>query len=292
VQRTWRGFKDRKRIRTLLTEAVSRMRLQYYMNTAIKIQKVWRGFYTRKYIYNFYSRKRYLEAIQEKNQAVREELAEVAERHIANQTQEQERNLQERVTKWARKNHHLMGTQVQWSIYNSPYLSAPMPEEHLLRSVQPMDHSPKKLSGKHFDPAWRRYGPERPTKLPPLTDKPQGPFRKPQEVQDQRYRPFNPSLRVETDFDSLTQARNQLRQEEWVARLHDENFIPVRSHTPPYRRTLHSTSDYGHLSYGTEFFREMHQKRHITSERFQTMVLPIPVFEKLNSEYVEGYVES
>ena len=37
----------------------------------IQIQKTWRGFYTRKYVANYYSRRRYLEAVKVKNEVVR-----------------------------------------------------------------------------------------------------------------------------------------------------------------------------------------------------------------------------
>ena len=50
----------------------------------------------------------------------------------------------------------------------------------------------------------------------------QGPFRDPHVVQKQRYRPFNPSLRVETDYYSLEKARQEMKGEEWVKRLHDD----------------------------------------------------------------------
>jgi hypothetical protein len=41
--------------------------LQYFAQQAIIIQKVFRGFFVRKYIHNFYMRKSELEALQTKN---------------------------------------------------------------------------------------------------------------------------------------------------------------------------------------------------------------------------------
>ncbi len=49
-----------------------------------------------------------------------------------------------------------------------------------------------------------------------------GPFRDPLDVRKQRYRPFSPSLRVETDYESLEKARQQMKRDEWTERLHDE----------------------------------------------------------------------
>lgn len=49
----------------------------------------------------------------------------------------------------------------------------------------------------------------------------QGPFRKPDEVRAQRYKPFKPTLRVETSYMSVEQAREALKQKEWVERVID-----------------------------------------------------------------------
>ncbi len=61
-----------------------------------------------------------------------------------------------------------------------------------------------------------------PESLPPLVAKPQGPFRDPLDVRKQRYRPFSPSLRVETEYESLSFARKEMKNKEWTERLHDE----------------------------------------------------------------------
>ena len=61
-----------------------------------------------------------------------------------------------------------------------------------------------------------------PSCLPPLAVKPQGPFKDPLDVRKQRYRPFSPSLRVETDYESLEKARKNLKGYEWTERLHDQ----------------------------------------------------------------------
>lgn len=47
------------------------MKLNKYNHLATRIQKVWRGFYVRKYIFNYYSFKRYLGSLLIKNEAIR-----------------------------------------------------------------------------------------------------------------------------------------------------------------------------------------------------------------------------
>ena len=49
----------------------------------------------------------------------------------------------------------------------------------------------------------------------------QGPFREPDEVRKQRYRSFNPTLRVETSYTALEEAREEMKRQEWVDRLID-----------------------------------------------------------------------
>jgi hypothetical protein len=51
-----------------------------------------------------------------------------------------------------------------------------------------------------------------------------GPFKEPLDVRKQRYRPFSPSLRVETDYESVEKARKQLKSDEWTLRLHDNMY--------------------------------------------------------------------
>ena len=61
--------------------------------------------------------------------------------------------------------------------------------------------------------------------LPPLRKKVQGPFRAPEEVLRQRYKPLQPSLRVMTAYDSVETARQELRQEEWRGRVVEERWV-------------------------------------------------------------------
>ena len=61
--------------------------------------------------------------------------------------------------------------------------------------------------------------------LPPLRKKVQGPFRAPEEVLRQRYKPLQPTLRVATAYDSVEAARHELRQEEWRGRVVEERWV-------------------------------------------------------------------
>nr|KAG5696991.1 hypothetical protein BaRGS_008453 [Batillaria attramentaria] len=197
------------------------MKLNNYNCMATKVQKMWRGYYVRKYVFNYYSRKRYLEALQVKNEIIRSELEEFAEQQAVIRKRVQQQREKSRHEYEARRSHHLLSTHVIPSIYNSPFLPFPLEHEYTLRSVKPLAHPKKRLAKSEFDPACASYNEKLPTHLPPLPQKPQGPFREPEVVQKQRYKPFQPSLRVSTDFYSLEKAREEMKAEEWVTRLND-----------------------------------------------------------------------
>lgn len=49
----------------------------------------------------------------------------------------------------------------------------------------------------------------------------QGPFRDPSEVQKQRYKPLQPTLRVATSYTSTEEARAAMKAREWIMRVND-----------------------------------------------------------------------
>ncbi|XP_064603382.1 spermatogenesis-associated protein 17-like [Liolophura sinensis] len=290
IQRTWRGFLGRRYFRGLVKDRVFQMKLNHYNAMATKVQKYWRGFYTRKYVFNYYSRKRYLEALQLKNQQVRSDLQEFAEQQQAIERRQKEIAERQQREHLARKTHHLVSTIAMPGIYNSPFRPYPMDMEYLLQSVKPLPVEKKSSPEHSYDPSWKGYNLPRPQQLPPLPQKPQGPFREPADVQKQRYKPFQQSLRVETSFTSLEQARQALKNKEWVDRVNDDIFMPFSKGTDQYQPLLHSSSMYGHIPYGTKYFREEHIDKFVVKQNFKSLVPPIPIFEKLNDTYSRGQV--
>ncbi|KAL4238192.1 spermatogenesis-associated protein 17 [Mactra antiquata] len=292
IQRRWRGFLGRQFFRYYVKNCVLVMKLNFYNLQATKVQKVWRGYYVRKYVFNYYSRKRYLEALVIKNDIIRNELEEYAEQQEQNRRRESEAKDKAARERLARKYHYLISTHVIPGVFNSPYQPYPGPMEYTLASVKPLMHKKKKSTNNPYDPAWKSYGHElpKPQQLPPLPHKPQGPFREPDEVQNQRYKEFQPTLRVATSFTALDEAREKMKAEEWVGRINDDIFVPFSRRDHMYEPLLHSTSKFGHLPYGTNYFREEFVDKHVTRMPFKTVVPPIPVFEKLNDTYSQGQV--
>ncbi|KAI4894122.1 hypothetical protein NFI96_028743, partial [Prochilodus magdalenae] len=220
------------------------------------IQKRWRGYYVRKYVHNYYARKRYLEALTQKNEQVRRELEELAEHQrkererVALEREEQEKYIQ------AQRLHFLLSTKQCPGVFNSPFHPEPDEMELRLRRVKPLRtrSAPKESWPTNQPSSSFLHSKER---LPPIHKAPQGPFRPAVEVQQQRYRPLEPSLRVATSITALEEAREELRRQEWRTRLIDHPFLPF-SKTPnkKYEPLLHTDSPYQRKEYGTKHFRE------------------------------------
>ncbi|XP_075243030.1 spermatogenesis-associated protein 17-like [Convolutriloba macropyga] len=319
VQRTWRGYLGRHFCRDKLDAAVKRMMLDFYNDKAIKIQKRWRGFYVRKYKHNFYARKRYLELVEKKNAMVREQL----EEYNQQAKQEMMRNMQEmrakKIEEEARKNHFLLSTAQIPGVYNSPYRIYPHEMEFHMRSAKFNDTAKenngtaaakwkggkaggtvgstgsggarKKLPRSNSNSQEANFSVGKGSKsesdsvLPPIT-KLQGPFRNPKEVYAQKNKALKPTLRVQTDFFSLEEAQKELKLEEWRERIVDETWQPFTQFRYPYKRLMHSASDYGHLK--DDYLREDHPESRVTENDFKRVNSPVPIFEKLGSTYTKG----
>ncbi|PNH07657.1 Spermatogenesis-associated protein 17 [Tetrabaena socialis] len=121
IQRHWRGYLGRLRGRLALAAYNRALRRAYFDAMATVVQRWWRGFYSRKYIHDYYARKRYLQAVRERNNQARAELNLEAERAIIMQRQEAEERARRLFADKVAKLHHLVSTATQPGIFNSPY---------------------------------------------------------------------------------------------------------------------------------------------------------------------------
>lgn len=67
IETHFRAYYARQQFRLRQSQDRNTRNLQYFAQQAIIIQKVFRGYFVRKYIHNFYMRKSELEALQTKN---------------------------------------------------------------------------------------------------------------------------------------------------------------------------------------------------------------------------------
>ncbi|XP_026113917.1 spermatogenesis-associated protein 17-like [Carassius auratus] len=110
IQKIWRGFAARALFRQRVKTAYFIMKMNFYNKMAVKIQRRWRGYYVRKYVHNYYARKRYLEGLTRKNEHIRRDLEEFAElqrrerERITLEKEEKEKSIQ------AQRLHFLLST--------------------------------------------------------------------------------------------------------------------------------------------------------------------------------------
>ncbi|CAL8364597.1 unnamed protein product [Gadus morhua 'NCC'] len=111
IQKRWRGFSARARLRQMVKAAYFIMKIHFYEAMAVRIQRIWRGFYVRKYVHNFYDRKRYLEGLAIKNDQVRRSLDELEVSQKRERAWLKVRREQAERTHQARQLHYLLSTQ-------------------------------------------------------------------------------------------------------------------------------------------------------------------------------------
>ncbi|XP_052010178.1 spermatogenesis-associated protein 17 [Xyrauchen texanus] len=285
IQKIWRGFTARELFRQRVKTAYFIMKMNFYNKMAVKIQQRWRGYYVRKYVHNYYARKRYLEGVARKNDLIRRDLAEFAElqkrerERIALEKEEQEKNIQ------AQRLHFLLSTKHCPGVFNSPFRAEPDEMELRLRRVKPQS-APKERKTPIIIPDFSNLMPNR-ERLPPIHKKPQGPFRPALEVQQQRLRPLEPSLRVATSITALEEAREELKRQEWRTRVIDQTFHPFSnaSQNKRYERLIHTSTPFEQVAYGTKHFREEHKECHQGKKPFKTVFTTCHVFDKFGRLY-------
>ncbi|XP_034436779.1 spermatogenesis-associated protein 17 [Hippoglossus hippoglossus] len=230
IQKIWWGFTARARFRQMVKAAYFIMKMNFYDEMAVRIQRRWKGYFVRKYIHNFYARRRYLDGLSRKNELVRRELDELEE------LQKRERDCLQVVKEQtnrvyqAHRLHHLLSTKQCPGVFNSPFRPAPHETELLLRQVKyqaptrlvPIgragllgmpDSTAPSFRGSLGSP-WikpTRTGSFKPI-LPPIANrKQQGLFQQPGEVWDQCVRCPDLTLRLQTSYTQLEEAQKQLQ---------------------------------------------------------------------------------
>jgi hypothetical protein len=79
LQSVFRSFLSRRRLRGRLDARVARDRHALYADAATRIQRVWRGFFSRKVRHDFYARREYIREIERNAEVFRREMDAVGE---------------------------------------------------------------------------------------------------------------------------------------------------------------------------------------------------------------------
>lgn len=95
-----------------------------YNYMAILIQKIFRGYYSRRYIHDYYARKKYIEGVVDVSNTLKEKMVKHLELQLE-RTYEEDAKKQQQEFEYVTQNlHHLVSTKTIPGIYNSPFLAA------------------------------------------------------------------------------------------------------------------------------------------------------------------------
>jgi hypothetical protein len=119
IKRVYRGYRTRKSFWKLLNQALSHQRREFFSSAAVSIQRIYRGYYSRKYLHDFYARKKYLKYIEGKNQRRLEKMNKYKEQLIADEQKRQEDYARMEFYKLSTNLHHLTSTRAVPGVYKA-----------------------------------------------------------------------------------------------------------------------------------------------------------------------------
>jgi len=143
IQRLIRGHFARDRCKEKIEateEWQDRLIFDYY---AEQVQKIWRGHHSRRYVHDFWARKRYIKTVLEKGNELKLKLKDYAAQRAAYEEAETSKRQKAEFTKVTQNLHHLLSTESIPGIYNNPYFNESKPtvagqsvEEHLRGAIK------------------------------------------------------------------------------------------------------------------------------------------------------------
>lgn len=113
MQRTYRGYMSRRRFLDIVCHARLSHQRAVYDHFATSIQRVFRGFYSRKWRSDYYSQKRYLQMVEARSQAVRHEAEQCRSQQEADTRVEFATIQRQEFQAAASGLHHLLSTAVR-----------------------------------------------------------------------------------------------------------------------------------------------------------------------------------
>ncbi|KAK5666657.1 hypothetical protein QVD99_006720 [Batrachochytrium dendrobatidis] len=241
IQRVFRGHLGRVKAAKIAVELSRQRRIKFYSDMVTKIQKVWRGWSSRKKQFDFYARKRYIIQITQKMDDMREllKVKEVQQKELF-ESQDIIRK-KEKLLQIASNRHHLIGTKAVPGVYARVQTASAVRQPDFIDSCGHVDvsviipesrlrHNPglDKWIHEHIgkNPNWIRI---KPIKMPEPTvsesAKPaQGPFLPKYRLLERIKRPLHPSLRVETNYYDFQTFASEEKRKNMAFRISDKAF--------------------------------------------------------------------
>lgn len=119
IKRVFRGYRTRKNFWKLTSNALAYQRKEFFSSCATSIQRIYRGFYSRKYLHDFYARKKYLKYIEGKNQRRIEKMGKYKQQLVADEQNRQEEYARMEFYKLSTNLHHLTSTKAVPGVYKT-----------------------------------------------------------------------------------------------------------------------------------------------------------------------------
>lgn len=121
VQRLSRGWLARVRTRALRLERTKALNTVFFEHCASVIQKFFRGWWSRRYLHDYYGRKGYLEKVAKRGDYTKEYLRRYNATKVAEAKAEEESQMRNEFDNLAGELHHLVSTKSIAGVYNPPY---------------------------------------------------------------------------------------------------------------------------------------------------------------------------
>lgn len=124
IQRLLRGKLGRMSCSALRHQKVHETNTLFFEKSAQTVQRFWRGYWSRKYLHDFYARKAYLQRVSEVGNRTVQHLKETNGRNMQAKAEEDVRVARTEFGKICRDVHHLVSTRAMPGVYNPPYSDA------------------------------------------------------------------------------------------------------------------------------------------------------------------------
>jgi hypothetical protein len=121
VQRLSRGWLARVRTRALRLEKTKRLNAVFFHHCATIIKKFWKGWWSRRYLHDYYGRKAYLEKVEKRGEWTKEYLKRFESNKMVEAKMEEEAQMRKEFDNLAGELHHLVSTKSIAGVYNPPY---------------------------------------------------------------------------------------------------------------------------------------------------------------------------
>jgi len=213
-----------KRRRQLITELRESRQMAFHTG-AVKFQALYKGFWSRKYIHDYYKMQAYMAKLEHGAAITQTVLQNYRRKEVRRIEDERLKRKQLRHMERVNREHHLIGTKLIPGVYTNG--AGPVQEDELRTSVKDL-HLTRKPAlhltrfGGHDLSQWKGHTLGQSKPLPPV----QGPFKSPQEVADIKNRQDFVSLRAQTDYYTDRHALVKDREQDWVRRVNNSDFVP------------------------------------------------------------------